>query len=509
MSQVSWYPSNPRSRMNFFLRSFPIFIALVAFLYFGLDWLGAFEFLELLVRENSAWLMNVIFGMSYDEFTRGYFERIDDDILNNGIVRFGEDFPGMILKGYPITLLIIRACTGMEAGALLMALILVTPAKWHKKAIAQVVNLLMMHIGNTFRVAFHFWFTNYLFKGGMDAHTAFFWAHDMLSKVFGFVGIVIFTLVIERTGVKIVSTFGAWMDAIGEGVKRLSWKIEGRSFYSRLKTIDTSNSEKLIVVDEIEQSEVPKSNIEKIFFYPTKEINKNKWKFVGKTFGIFAIVSGAILMLGFIPGFSKLIAGSSDTVAINWFGASRESFEQVNYWWISVFTNARNANFKVGLFGTGLGLVAFMIGLIVATPGEWIKKLWATLITFITIFPLHIFTLGLQKYWVYSLASNDAFRTNHPLLYVNFADILVSNLPAVIWLLGFTLLMVIYHALDIKAFYLIFAWLHKLYFVFLQLVGIRKSHDKDEIFSDAIEGEKESSEVKDKQEKEGNELIFS
>jgi len=507
MSQVSWYPANPRSRMNFFLKSFPIFIALVIFLYFGLDWLGAFEFLELLVRENSAWIMNVVFGMSYEDFVRGYSERRDSDLLTGGIVYFGEDFPSINLDGYPITLLIIRACTGMEAGALLMALILVTPAKWYQKSIAQVVNLLMMHIGNTFRVAFHFWFTDYLFKGGMDAQTSFFWAHDMLSKVFGFVGIVIFTLVIERTGVQIVSTFGAWMDAIGEGIKRLTWRIEGRSFYSKLKTIDSFESEQLVDTEIIE-SKVPKSNAEKVYFYPTKELKNNKWKFTGKTFGIFAIVSTALLMLGFIPGFSNFIAGSSDTIAVNWFGAVRESFNKFGLWWISIFDIADFVQFKVGLFGTGLGLVAFMIGLVIATPGEWKKKVWATIIT-ISIFPLHIFTLGLQKYWVYSLAANAAFRINHPLLYINFADILVNTLPVVFWLLGFTLLMLIYHALDIKAFYLIYAWLHKIYFVFLQIVGIRKTQVKDEIFKDEIAEETEFSEVTKQDEKEPSETLSS
>ncbi|MEA2069871.1 MAG: hypothetical protein U9O98_01125, partial [Asgard group archaeon] len=199
MSNVSWYPEKPKETMQFFLRSFPIFVALVVFLYFGLDWLGAFEFLEFLVRDNSAWLMNIIFGIPYDDFVRGLYERVDRDILTGGIVPFGELFPGIVLDDYPKILLIIRACTGMEAGALLMALIFVTPAKWENKAVAHVVNLLMMHIGNTFRVAFHFWFTQFLYtKTSLNADDAFLYAHDWLSKVFGFIGIVIFTLVIER-----------------------------------------------------------------------------------------------------------------------------------------------------------------------------------------------------------------------------------------------------------------------------------------------------------------------
>ena len=488
MSQVSWYPTNPRSRRDFFLRSFPIFVVLIIFLYFGLDWLGAFEFLEVLVRDNSAWLMKIIFGMNYDDFTRSFYERIDEDILTGWTVDFGyPHFPGIEISGYPKTLIIIRACTGMEAGALLMALILVTPAKWYQKGIAQVVNFLMMHIGNTFRVAFHFWFTNYLygktiFGKFINDDLAFFWAHDMLSKVFGFIGIVIFTLVIERTGVKIVSTFGAWMDAIGEGLKRLTWKIEKRAFYTQ-KSKKNNN----LTIDPSEKGkneEISKSNAEKTFFYPTKEISKNKWNFAGITFGIFAVVTTALLMLGFIPGFSKIIAESSDNIAINWFGAIRYTFEQEGSWWVSVFLSAPEVKFKIGLFGTGLGLVAFMIGLIIATPGEWLKKLWTSLITIVSIFPLYIFSLGLQKFLIHSLAANDTFRINHPLLYFNFADLLVNFFPFFMWILGFTMLMLIYHAFEIKTFYVLYAWLHQLYILFLRIIGLRKDKKHDEIFSD-------------------------
>ena len=496
MSQASWYPSNPRSRRNFFLSSFPMFIVLIVFLYFGLDWLGAFEFLEVLVRNNSAWLMKIIFGFSDDEFTLGYYERIDYDILTGGMVQFGQDFPGMTLTGYPKRLLIIRACTGMEAGALLLALILVTPAKWYNKLIASITNFLMMHIGNTFRIAFHFWFTRYLFnryleKGmeiGPAADQAFYYAHDMLSKVFGFIGIVIFVLVIERTGVKVVSTFGAWMDAMGEGIKRLTWKIQDKAYYEeKIQSLNTIEEQNVLSNTPIEEGKIEKSNVEKIYFYPKEEIENDKWNSFLKSFGTFAIVSGVLLCIGLIPQFNGLIATSSDGIATNWFGAILDDYYDFNFFWReSTFEYADEAVFVVNMVSNGMGLAAFMIGLVIATPGKKMNKVWASLITIVTVFPLHIFTLGFQKWATWGIANSTNFKINHPLLYINFANIIYNILPIVFWFAGFALLLFIYSKLEIKAFTQIWIWLHQIYFLFLRIVGLRRKPKTDEIFSDEV-----------------------
>ncbi|MFW9922795.1 MAG: heimdallarchaeosortase [Candidatus Thorarchaeota archaeon] len=482
MSQVSWYPQNPRSRRDFFLRSFPIFIALVIFLYFGLDWLGAFEFLEKLVRENAAWLMKVIFGVGYDEFIQGYYERIDADPLSGGSIRFGETFPGIRIHGYPSILLIIRACTGMEAGALLMALILITPAKWYNKILANVVNLLMMHIGNTFRVAFHFWFTKYLYEGGMSADKAFFWAHDMLSKVFGFVGIVIFTLVIERTGVKIVSTFGAWMDAIGEGVKRFYWRVQKFSFYKR--PLIANENENPNVDLEIEKGSIEKSRTQKVFFYPKEEIVENKWSFFKNTFSVFVIIAAIIMVLNFIPQITKMIGGATDTIAINWFGAERIEFAMGRFWWYSKFENVANVPFAIGIFASGLGFVALMLGLIFATPADMKKKIFTSLGTLVTIIPLQILQLGLRKGMVWQVANNTTFKSEHPLLYLNVADLANTWFPIFFWTIIIIAWFVILYYLDVKVISTLFAWLHQLYDVFLRLVGLKKGPKDDEVFSD-------------------------
>ena len=92
MSQVDWFPRTTEERKTFFVRTFPIFVALVVFLYFGLDWLGAFEFLEVLVRDSSIWLLKVIFGV--DEANPLWTNRRDlDPLYDHGLVIFSEYFP--------------------------------------------------------------------------------------------------------------------------------------------------------------------------------------------------------------------------------------------------------------------------------------------------------------------------------------------------------------------------------------------------------------------------------
>ncbi len=99
---------------------------------------------------------------------------------------------------------IVRACTGMQAGAILIALILVTEAPLKNKFIAIPSLLGVLFVTNILRVAFHM----LLVAEGIP----FFWAHDVLSKPIGFVGTIIFALMIEYQGVPIIDTFADWMD---------------------------------------------------------------------------------------------------------------------------------------------------------------------------------------------------------------------------------------------------------------------------------------------------------
>jgi exosortase/archaeosortase family protein len=489
MSYVSWYPNTSQERKNFFLRSFPMFVVLLVFLFFGLDWLGAFEFLEVMVRNNSAWLLKVIWG--FEDYTLGFFQRRDLDPLTDSIISFDGTFPGIRLRTYPRDLLIIRACTGMEAGALLMALIFVTPAKWQNKTVAHITNLLMMHIGNVFRVAFHFWYTQHLYQkfsqtmGSLAAaDKAFSIAHDSLSKVFGFIGIVIFTLVIERTGVKIVSTFGAWIDAISDGFRGITGRIQTNAYYIDKKI----SHEELAKSEETVPARVEHLNRKN--FYPSEEINNNRWNFFKNTFAVFVGIAIGIMALGLIPGINQSIGSASDAIAIR-FGANNTSSGPLNIlWWRSLFSGlSTDHNFVINIASSGILLFAICLAVIIVTPGKWRNKSIAMTITPFVIFPLNILRLGFQKWATWSLAGFDALKDSRPLLYLNCADMVTKYLPFVFWVSIFILLMFIFKKLQVKAFATMWAWLHQIIITIGWIVGLRskpgkkEDEDKSDIFT--------------------------
>ena len=110
---------------------------------------------------------------------------------------------------------IVKACTGMQAGGLLIAIIMVTEAPWIAKVRASVIFFLALFIGNTLRITFHLWCVSFLVtQFQMDPNTAFYWAHDVSSKVIGFFGTIFFALIIEKMGVPIIDQFADWLDWI-------------------------------------------------------------------------------------------------------------------------------------------------------------------------------------------------------------------------------------------------------------------------------------------------------
>ena len=162
---------------------------------------------------------------------------------------FGEAFPstpGVSIDGtqYP-AYWIVKACTGFQAGAILIALIIVTPSKnralpahidpqtiskfrrfqanhtlvynfVHKLSVIGIF-WFVLFVANTIRIAFHLWLVSlgYTFE----------FAHDDLSKPIGFVGTLIFAWVIEKSGVPIIDTFADWLDATYYGLKGVYNKI--------------------------------------------------------------------------------------------------------------------------------------------------------------------------------------------------------------------------------------------------------------------------------------------
>ena len=140
---------------------------------------------------------------------------------------------------------IVKACTGLQAGAILIALIIVTPlpslslkpnedpqkvsalrrfkaehqflAKTIHKSLVIFLFATVLFITNALRIAFHLWLValGYSFE----------FAHDDLSKPIGFFGTLFFAWVIEKSGIPIIDTFADWIDAIYLGLKGLISKV--------------------------------------------------------------------------------------------------------------------------------------------------------------------------------------------------------------------------------------------------------------------------------------------
>ncbi|MFX0185823.1 MAG: heimdallarchaeosortase [Candidatus Hodarchaeota archaeon] len=121
---------------------------------------------------------------------------------------------------------IVKACTGMQAGGLLIAIIMVSEAAWVAKIRASIVFFLALFIGNALRITFHLWCVSFLVtQFQMDPETAFYWAHDVSSKIIGFFGTIVFAFIIEKMGVPIIDQFADWLDYIWWRVNKLISQI--------------------------------------------------------------------------------------------------------------------------------------------------------------------------------------------------------------------------------------------------------------------------------------------
>jgi len=117
---------------------------------------------------------------------------------------------------------IVKACTGMQAGGLLIAIILVTEVTWTAKLRASLALFVALFIGNTLRITFHLWCVSFLVSQfQMDPNTAFYWAHDVSSKVIGFFGTILFAMIIEKMGVPLIDQFADWLDWIWWRIDKL------------------------------------------------------------------------------------------------------------------------------------------------------------------------------------------------------------------------------------------------------------------------------------------------
>lgn len=117
--------------------------------------------------------------------------------------------------GVPNHYLIIRACTGLQAGVLLLGLIWGTPAKVDERIRASYVVLIALFVGNTLRIASMIAITTILNNDfGMPYESSWHYAHDIMGRPLGFFGTIGFTILIEGRNVRILDTISVWMDFI-------------------------------------------------------------------------------------------------------------------------------------------------------------------------------------------------------------------------------------------------------------------------------------------------------
>ncbi len=140
-----------------------------------------------------------------------------------------EQTPGIYIPMTSGAYYIVKACTAMQAGALFTGIILVTETSRKTKMKACILTFLFLFFMNVLRLTFHFWSVTILFQYfGMDAETAFFWGHDVSTKIIGFVGAIILAFFNEKLGVPVIDQFADWLDYFWWRSNSLFAKITGK-----------------------------------------------------------------------------------------------------------------------------------------------------------------------------------------------------------------------------------------------------------------------------------------
>lgn len=226
------------------LTSFLFTVALSLFLYIVID----YHFLEVWTRNVSLALLQ----MSGLPATVANFSFPFNSSPTWG--QFGEaslNTPGIKIAGVPYNAFwIVKACTGMQAGAILISLIYITPIpikgkllnpelyanqlslrerlrmnhpfaySFVHKTLVAMLFMAVLFVANSVRIWFHLWLVG---AWGFS----FQFAHDDLSKPIGFVGTLLFAWIIEKCGIPIIDTFADWMDASWLGIKYIYHSILG------------------------------------------------------------------------------------------------------------------------------------------------------------------------------------------------------------------------------------------------------------------------------------------
>jgi exosortase/archaeosortase family protein len=209
---------NPKGKNKYIysLISFAVVVLLTVLLYLVPD----YYFLERITNNTVYEILQVYqYDVVYDGF---YSERDPEGTLIVAIVNIltgldGHNALTPVIKSITASrrFAVVRACTGMQAGALLMALIIVTPADFWNKVKATAYALIALIIGNFLRIALVIGMTVTLqVTYGTGHDPAWMWAHDVLGKPIGFFGTIFFALIIEKQGVPILNTVSIWIDSL-------------------------------------------------------------------------------------------------------------------------------------------------------------------------------------------------------------------------------------------------------------------------------------------------------
>ncbi len=122
--------------------------------------------------------------------------------------------------------LIVKACTGMQAGALLLGLIWSTPSKTGDQIRASYLILIALFLGNTLRIASMIAITTILTVDfNLPYDPSWDYAHNIMGRPLGFFGTIGFVAIIEKSGVKLLDTITVWIDSLMYNINRVFDKI--------------------------------------------------------------------------------------------------------------------------------------------------------------------------------------------------------------------------------------------------------------------------------------------
>jgi len=207
-----------RSKHVYSLYSFLVVILLTFLLYIVPD----YYFLEEVTYSTAFSILKLYqFNVRYDGLFVDTIPASDSSFISSVINFFARfDFHNgrsPVIKALFINkrFAIVRACTAMQAGALLMALIIVTPAKPWDKVKATSLTVLALVLTNFLRIALIVGMTITLMVDyGTTYNAAWMWSHDVLGKPIGFFGTILFAFIIEGQNVPILNTVSLWIDSL-------------------------------------------------------------------------------------------------------------------------------------------------------------------------------------------------------------------------------------------------------------------------------------------------------